>query len=80
MPEDDKSSQLRLKAVQLFSDLNAKLTTFTGALPNELQLGKPTRRKQEYRLDHWIVGERRTTVQYNKALAHLYAHRVLGVT
>jgi len=78
-PEDASSSRIKFTGVQFYSDAEEGFTTFPGALPRGLafsddpkaaraKLGKPTKIMKDFRLDHWITGERQLTVRYRKSM------------
>ncbi|HEY0709772.1 MAG TPA: hypothetical protein VGG33_23365 [Polyangia bacterium] len=77
-PEGPKSSRLILSSLTFFSGATDNYTPFAGALPKGLvfgdnqvsaraKLGEPSDSVPEFRMDHWIFGDRRLTLKYRQA-------------
>jgi hypothetical protein len=79
VPENPKSSKLKLIGIQYYSDVEEGFTTYAGTLPKDLEfsdspkvartkLGKPSKIMKDFRLDHWIEGGHQLTVRYRKTM------------
>jgi len=76
-PADDKSSQLKLAEVQIYSDMEEGFTSFGGQLPRGLtfadsradaikKLGKPDLSRRQFRLETWYGNDSTLTVKFAK--------------
>ena len=76
-PADDKSSQLKLAEVQIYSDVEEGYTSFAGQLPRGLtfadsrsdaikKLGKPDLSRRQFRLETWYGNDSTLTVKFAK--------------
>ena len=77
-PETSKSSKLMLSSIIFHSGSEKEYQPFAGSLPRGLtfadgrdavrrKLGTPTDSVDRYRIDHWVSGGRRLSIEYKKS-------------